>query len=80
MQCQHLLVKVQGRRCSWQGRVKVMEVRPGFLNVTRRAIGVKHPVTGYDCLWMQGFDLIPGAQPLAPGILIALREKRRVLL
>src|SRR5258708_2364671 len=45
MQCQHLLVKVQGGRCTCHGSVKVMKVASGFLDVTRRAIGVKHAMT-----------------------------------
>ena len=74
MQCQHLHVKVEGRRGTCQGSVKVMEVTSGFFDVTRRAIGVKHAMTCYHCSRMQGLDLIQRAEPLAPGLFIALRE------
>jgi hypothetical protein len=36
--------------------------------VTRRAIGVKHAMTGYHGSWMQGLDLIQRAEPLPLGV------------
>jgi hypothetical protein len=70
MQRQHLLVKVQGRRCTCHGGVKVTQVTSGFLDVTRGAIGVKHTMTGHHCSRMQGLDVIQRAEPLAPGVFI----------
>jgi hypothetical protein len=49
----------------------VIILREDFLDVT---IEVKHTMTGYHCSRMQGLDLIQRAQPLAPGLFIALRE------
>jgi hypothetical protein len=42
--------------------------------VTRRAIRIKHTVAGYHRSRMQSLDPIQRAQPLAPGLFIALRE------
>src|SRR5215831_15343298 len=53
-----------------------MEVGSGFLDMTRRAIGVKHAMARYDCLGMQGLDLIQRTQPFASGIVIALSQVR----
>src|SRR5580704_15450511 len=74
MQCQHLLVEVQRGRCTRQAGVKIMEVSAGFVDVTRRAVGVKNTMTSYDCFRMKGLDLIERAQPLASCLFIALRE------
>ena len=51
-----------------------MEVSPGFVDVTRRAVGVKDTMTSYDCFRMKSLDLIQRAQPLDPGLFIALCE------
>jgi hypothetical protein len=51
-----------------------MEVFPGFLDVTKRAVGVKDTMTSYDCFRMMSLYLIQRAQPLAPGLFIALGE------
>ena len=74
MQCQHLLVEVQRCRCTRQAGVKVMEVSPGFVDVTRRAVGIKDTMTSYDYFRMKSLNLIQRAQPLDPGFFIALRE------
>jgi hypothetical protein len=46
----------------------------GFLDMTRRAIGIKHTVAGYYSSRMQGLDFVERAQPLAPSLSIALGE------
>src|SRR4029077_10487410 len=74
MQCQHLLVKAQRRRCTRQTGVKVMYIFPCFIDVTRRAVGVKDAMTSDDCFWMKSLDLIQRVQPLDPGLFIAFRK------
>jgi len=74
MQCQHLLVKVDRSRCLRHDLVEVAEVGAGFLDVTRRAVGIKHTMTGYHGFRMQGLDCIKRSQPLAPGLFIALGQ------
>src|SRR5260370_4463468 len=76
MQCQHLLVEVERRRCTRQASVKVMEVSPSFLDVQRRAIRVEHAMSGNYCLRTQSLDRIQRAQPLTSGLFVALREIR----
>src|SRR6267378_137093 len=76
MQCQHLLVKVDRSRCLRHDLVEVAEVGAGFLDVTRRAVGIKHTMTGYYCSRMQGLDLIERAEPLTSGLFIAFCEIR----
>ena len=58
-----------------------MDVLSGFIEVTRRAVGLKHTVAGYHGSGIEGCDLIQCAQPLAPGLFIALRKiKVRVVI
>jgi hypothetical protein len=51
-----------------------MDVTSGFLDVTRRAVGVNNTIPRYDCIRMKSLDLIHCAQRLDPGLFIALRE------
>ena len=51
-----------------------MDVSSGFLDVRRRAIRVTDTMPRYHCTRVQGLDLIQRAQPLDPGLFIALRE------
>ena len=74
MQGQHLLVKAKGGRCSCHGSVKIPNVAPSFVDVPRRAVRLKHTVTGDQHSRLQGLDLIQCREPFAPGFFIALRE------
>src|SRR6266403_4442311 len=74
MQCQHLLVKVDRSRCLRHDLVEVAEVGAGFLDVTRRTVGIKHTMTGYHGFRMQSLDCIKRSQSLAPGLFIALSQ------
>jgi len=74
MECQHLLVEVYRRRCARQAGVKVIKISPGFVDVSRRTVGVKNTMTSYDSFRMQSLDLIQRAQPFDSGLFIALRE------
>jgi hypothetical protein len=51
-----------------------MDVSSGFLDVTRRAVGVKNTMPRYDGIRTKSLDLIQCAQTLDTGLFIALRE------
>src|SRR4029077_10536220 len=74
MQCQHLLVKIHGGRCTRRDPVEVADINARFLDVTGRATGIKHAMTGYHRFRMQSLDFIERAKPLVPGFFIALGE------
>jgi len=74
VQGQHFLVKADHRRCTCVSCIKVANVTSGFLDVTRRVIGVKHTMAGYYGSRMQGLDFVQRAQPLLPSFFIALSE------
>ena len=74
MQCQHLLVKLHSGRCTRRDLVEVADITARFLDVTGRAIGIEHAMTGYHRFRMQSLDFIQRAKPLVPGFFIALGE------
>ena len=53
---------------------EVSDITTGFLNMTRRAIGVEHTMTGDHYSGMQALDLIQCAEPLAASFYTAFRE------
>ena len=74
MQRQRLLVKVHSGRCTRRYLVEAADVTARFLDVTGRAIGIKHAMTGYHRFRMQSLYFVERAKPLVPGLFIALGE------
>jgi len=61
------------RRCRCHASVEVADVTASLLDVTRRAVGIKHAMSSHDRFRMEGLDSIQRLKPLVPGLFVAFR-------